>query len=254
MAACPGLDGVHYEPAEEWGFMAVRVFISGLAAGLSCLTSIAVAEPPIGSRLGERVKVGSVEPEAVSARHGHEFASCLVNRRPQKVEALFAQHDGKGYETAYKGLMSGRLDCLGMWDDGNDVTEGRRFNIPAEVMRGFLAEELIKGDSARFSALPALPRQLTYSREWYGATSRHVAVDEMATCVTETAPVATLTLLQAEPYSAAEGTAFGSLGPSLGACLRAGTKVDANRQTLRAALADALYERVANPVVASAVK
>jgi hypothetical protein len=70
----------------------------------------------------------------------------------------------------------------------------------------------------------------------------------MATCASESAPAETLALLKTLPYSDAEGAAFGAVAPHLGACLRAGVKVTGNRQSLRAALADALYQRVANPM------
>ena len=226
--------------------MKTRVLLLASAIGLS-VSVAAMAEPPIGSRLGDRMTKNGRENEALSAQHGHEFASCLVNRRGLKAEALLRQKTEQGYEAAEKKLFEGQLDCFNMWDDALHITEGRSFSMPPEVLRGFLAEEMIKRDQARFGVLPALQRQLTYSRDWFGGTNRHVAVDEMATCVSETAPAQTMALIRAAPYSEAESNAFGELGPSLGACLQAGTKVDANRQTLRAALADALYQRVANP-------
>jgi hypothetical protein len=74
----------------------------------------------------------------------------------------------------------------------------------------------------------------------------------MATCVSENAPQETVMLIKSEAYTAAEMAAIQALAPTLGACLRVGIKVDANRQTLRAALADALYQRVANPALPSA--
>jgi len=227
----------------------MRVCVLLVVSAIGLIASVAaVAEPPIGSRLGDRVVKGAVEDEATSARHAQEYAACLVNRRADKVQRLLSQTNDAGYKAAYKDLTTGPIDCFDMGDDLNDVSAGWRFMIPADIMRGMLAEQLIKHDVARYAVLPVLPRQRTYSRTWYGATNRDVSVDEMATCVSETDAPDTLSLLKTEPYSDQEGTAFAALGPTLGACLRAGVKVAGNRQSLRAALADALYQRVANPV------
>ena len=230
--------------------MKVRISLLASAIGLSCVAiaaAVAAAPDPVtGSRVAERVKPNA-ENEQTAARHGHELASCLVNKRRDQSQRLLAQISEDGYAKAYKALTSGDLDCFNMWDDATHITGGRYFSIPPEVLRGLLAEQLIKRDLARFAALPAMPRQMVYTRPWYAGTNRHVAVDEMATCVSESAPGETLALLKSEPYGAAENAALGALGPHLGACLRIGAKVDANRQTLRAALADALYQRVANP-------
>ena len=228
--------------------MKVRNLLFASAIGWLLVATPAAAEPdpPLGSRLGNRTNPNA-EDEQTAARHGHELASCLVNKRRGLSERLVAQTTESGYKAAYKALTGGDLDCFNMWDDATHITGGRMFSIPPEVLRGLLAEQLIKRDLPRFAALPALPRQMVYTRAWYSGTHRHVAVDEMATCVSESAPAETLSLIKTEPYSEAEGAAFGALGPHLGACLRIGAKVDANRQTLRAALADALYQRVVNP-------
>ncbi len=125
----------------------------------------------------------------------------------------------------------------------NDLVEGRRVAFPPDVMRGMLSEYLIKGSEAAVRQLPALPRQQTYKRPWFVATDRHIAVDEMATCVSEVDPARTLAILKTEPYSAAERQAFTAITPVMGPCLSVGAKLQANRQALRAALAEALYQR-----------
>ena len=145
--------------------------------------------------------------------------------------------------------MSGEHECFSM-TEGNDLVEGRLVAFPPDIFRGMLAEWAIKADLAKFSVLPALPRQLTYARPWYAITHRDPSVDEMATCVSETAPSEALALLKTIPYSDDEGAAFGALGPNLGACLRAGVKITGNRQSLRAALAEGLYQRIAIPASA----
>jgi hypothetical protein len=115
-------------------------------------------------------------------------------------------------------------------------------------MRGDLAEEFIKRSwHYNASRLQPLPIQKVYSRAWFGFTGRNVSVDEMAACVADTNPAAVLALIDSEPFSNAEATAFGNLIPSLGPCLRAGTKLEGKKEPLRAALSEALYQRLANP-------
>ena len=213
---------------------------------LLCIAMPVAAEPPIGSRLGERIERDPMKKERESALGAQEMARCLVNKQGHTVRAYLAAltlKDG----ARFSNQMAGEHECFSM-TEGNDLVEGRLVTFPHDIYRGMLAEWLIKGDVATYAALPALPRQLTYSRIWYAATERDVSVDEMATCVSEIAPTETLALLKTEPYSDAEGTTFAAVVPSMGACLRAGVKLTGNRQSLRAALADALYQRVANPV------
>lgn len=220
------------------------------AVGLLCIAAPVLADPPVGSRLGERTSRDPIKEERNAALGAHELARCLVNKQNSVVRQFLATLD----EAENKRLdhkMDGEHECFSM-AEGNDLVEGRVVTFPHDIFRGMLAEWMIKSDPSPFAALPPLPRQQIYSRPWYALTGRDPSVDEMATCVSESAPAETLALLKTIPYSDAEVGAFGSLTPSLGACLRAGIRVVGNRQSLRAALADALYQRVANPFPAAA--
>jgi hypothetical protein len=221
----------------------LRGFASGLF--LALMTTSASADPPIGSRLGERFQRNIVKEERDAAAGAQEMARCLANKQTNTVRRFLATIDKVESERLAK-AMNGEHECFSM-TEGNDLVEGRLVTFPQDIYRGMLAEWMIKNDERTFSALPALSRQLTYSRAWYALSGRDASVDEMATCVTEIAPAETIALLKTDPYSDAEGASFGSLGPHLGECLRAGVKVTGNRQSLRAALADALYQRVVNP-------
>lgn len=228
--------------------MKIHTLLLASAIGLSCVAAPASAEPPIGSRLGEREERNEEKRIQEAALGAHEMARCLVNTKYRTVRAYFAALTAEESERLSLQL-SGEHECLSM-TDGNDLVEGRRVSFPEDIFRGMLAEWMIRSDERTFASLPALPRQLTYSRPWYASSHRDVSVDEMATCVSETAPAQTLVLLKTVPYSEDEGTSFGALVPQMAACLRAGVKLTGNRQSLRAALADAFYERIANPAPA----
>jgi hypothetical protein len=238
---------MHYVPAEKGDFMTFRTVLLASAIGLCSVATAVWADPPIGSRLGDRTAKDPEKRERESALGAHEMARCLANKQGGVVRSYLGSLDEAESQRLDR-KMDGEHECFSM-AEGNDLVEGRVVTFPHDIFRGMLAEWMIKKDERTFAALPALPRQLTYSRPWYALSGRDSSVDEMATCVSETAPVETLALLKTLPYSPDEGAAFGGLGPSLGACLRAGIKVSGNRQSLRAALADALYQRVANPPV-----
>jgi len=215
-----------------------------LVSGLTCAAGTGWAAPPLGSRLGSEVRDEKPEDEATAARRGHVFASCMVNKRTGLARQLLAQIDEKGYEKVYRDLTSGEHECFNPGlDDATHLTYGWKLKVPPALMRGLIAEHLIKHDMANFTVLPALPRQLLYSRPWYVGTTRYAQVDEMATCAAETAPAQIIELLKTDPYSNPERAAIGVLAPTLGACLRAGFQLNPNRQALRAALAEALYQR-----------
>lgn len=220
--------------------------ISLLASAVSlCVAAPVAAEPPIGSRLGERTQREPMKMERDAARGAQEMARCLVNKRKRTVQKFLAALTEEESERLSSN-MSGEHQCFSM-TEGNDLVEGRIVTFPDDIYRGMLAEWMIKSDWITFAALPALPRQLTYSRPWYAVSHRDVSIDEMATCISETAPAEILTLLDTAPYTSQEAAVFGGLNPYMGACLRAGLRLKGNRQSVRAALADALYQRVANP-------
>ena len=229
--------------------MKFRVVLLAAAVGLLSSAS-AIAEPPIGSRLGERIDRDPMKKERDAAIGAQEMARCLASKQTRTVRAFLSTLDASENKRLDK-MMDGEHECFNM-TEGNDLVEGRVVTFPPDIFRGMLAEWMIKNDQRAYAVLPTLPRQLTYSRPWYALSGRDSSVDEMATCVSEIAPTETLALLNTDPYSDAEGAAFAAIVPHMGACLRAGVKLTGNRQSLRAALADALYQRVANPSPAPA--
>jgi hypothetical protein len=120
-----------------------------------------------------------------------------------------------------------------------------------ESIRGVVAEVLVKDDLHLAAALPAVAIQRHYSRPWFAATGRHVSIDEMATCIADTNPRGILSLLESGAKGAGEAAAFVALEPSFKTCLRAEFKLVGDRQIVRGALADALYQRM---VAASALQ
>lgn len=222
----------------------MRKFILFAAVALG-VAGAAAADPPLGSRIGNRERSNGQAAEEKAARQGHAAAKCMVNKRRQTAERMLASTDAETVKKAYKNLWAGDLTCYsGFEDNDGGFVEGRVIDAPFDVMRGMIAEELIKREAAQVAQLPLLqPLNQIYVRPWYAVTNRDPIVDEMATCVADVNPVGTLALFQTEAYTDGEMAVVQSLSPDFGRCLRAGARLTANRQSLRAALAEALYQR-----------
>jgi hypothetical protein len=121
------------------------------------------------------------------------------------------------------------------------------------LMRGLVAEAALR-DSSAAAALQPLPfQQKRYIRPWFVATGRDPAVDEMSACIADTDPSGILAMIATAPGSSQESWALGNISPWLGKCLAAGAQLHSDRAALRAALADALYQRVRDPELSIAV-
>ena len=69
----------------------------------------------------------------------------------------------------------------------------------------------------------------------------------MSACIADTDPSGIAALIATAPGSSEESWALGNISPWLGKCLAAGAQLHSDRAALRAALADALYQRVRDP-------
>jgi hypothetical protein len=205
----------------------------------------ASAEPPIGSRLGDRLDKNRVNNERDAVQAAHQLAGCMLAKRGNAGRDLLAARSDEDVKKL-QARLNGYVECFAVLP-GNDLVEEVGVEFPDDIMRGDLAEELLKKDRYHLEALQPLPIQKVYSRSWFAFTSRDVSVDEMAACVADTNPSGIVALIDSQPFSDSEGKAFAGLVPNMGACLRAGTKLDGKREPLRAALAEALYQRMTNP-------
>ena len=224
--------------------MTLRVALLA-CAGLCVVSAAAIAEPPIGSRLGDRTMKQQVKDQRDAADIAHQLAGCAVATHASAARDLLDARDAEQVKKD-RTQLSGEQECFATINR-NDLVDGVQVSYPPDVMRGDIAEELVKRAHTLVAQLQPLPIQKTYSRSWFAFTGRNTSVDEMATCVADTNPAAVLALLDSAPQSPAEGTAFSGLIPYMGPCLVAGTKLEGAREPLRAALAEALYQRMTNP-------
>lgn len=227
----------------------MRIGLS-LGVAVAMISASALAqEAPTGSRLGSRYS-GSIkysEEEADTA--ATKLTSCLVSKREVAARAFIDAYSVDESDKQYNALWSD-VSCLSLVGISG-MSDTTQLTFPRDVLRGKLAEALLKGKSSTIAALPVIPLAKDYSRPWFAATSRNPVIDEMGVCVADTNPGGIARILSTDAYSKEEAAAFGAVVPSLGTCLRAGAKLQANRQALRAALADAVYQRLARPAPAA---
>jgi hypothetical protein len=193
--------------------------------------------------LGFALFASSASAQSDSARR---YAECLTQMRPNEVRALLHAASADAANMPYHALSDDDRCFSRVFGDKQFRPEDASFSI--DVLRGKLAEQELLADVERVAALQPLPlQQKRYIRPWFAATGRNPAVDEMGACMADTDPAGIVALIRTTPGTSDESNALGALSPALTKCLSAGTRLDASRSALRAALADALYQRLSNP-------
>jgi hypothetical protein len=179
------------------------------------------------------------------------YAACLTQSRATDVRELLQAADAQAANRRYQILANDDRCFTQVF--GNQPFKPEDGAASMDMLRGRLAEAVLRDDESRVAALQALPlQQKRYIRPWFAATGRHPAVDEMGACMADTDPAGIAALIETSPGTTDENSALSALSPALTKCLSAGTRLDASREALRAALADALYQRLNNPALSLA--
>jgi hypothetical protein len=179
------------------------------------------------------------------------YVACVAQKHPAEVRQLLQATDRASADRPYRSLSDdGR--CFSMVF-ANQQYRPEDVQVPIDVLRGRLAEQSLLASAPQVAALQALPlEQKRYIRPWFAATGRDPSVDEMGACIADTDPANVLYLIRTSPGSDQENQAVAALSPALSKCLSAGTRLQASRPALRAALAEALYQRLNNPALSTA--
>jgi len=223
-----------------------------IAFATNMMAGAALADPPTGSRLGDHRRPGPTLTARDQAEGAKRMAECLYNRKTELARQALLASTKLSADAATNKLM-GNVQCFGA-EFSNDMVEERRVDFPTDILRGMLAEAALDRARDEVDVLQPQPLQQIYQRDWYAITGRHVSVDEMGACVADTNPAGVLALTRTQPTSTDENAAFGGLMDNFGKCLRAGVKLQASRPALRAALAEALFQRLNAPTPAQSVE
>lgn len=174
------------------------------------------------------------------------YLACLAQQQSGEVRVLLSTSDADVARRAYEHLANSNR-CFNE-SVGNHQFTPDELGFSIGMLRGRLAEQALIAEAPKVEGLQLLPlQQKRYIRPWFAATGRNPAVDEMGACMADTDSGGIMDLLRTQPGSSQESSAIGALTPALAKCLSAGTRLDADPKGLRAALADALYQRLKNP-------
>ena len=215
------------------------------AALIAGMTTAATADPRLGSRLGPDLD-RQYHSKASADQQARIFVSCMLKSHPALARTMLDATDKKVLEKTSNSLAE--VDSCDKLNTDETADVGG-FAYPLDILRGMVAEQLIATRLDQAANFQRLPVARAYARPWFAMTGRDQAVDAMAVCLADSNPAGDVVLLRAGAYSPAEMAAVQAIGPSLGQCLQAGYKLHANRQTLRAAIAEGLYHRLMDPPV-----
>jgi hypothetical protein len=203
--------------------------------------AVAAVVPPA---IGAAQRVGMSQEQ--SQRSTRAFVQCMVANRKQLSEQYLGATEPADFAKWRDRLWDNvRCNLPGFPGTGSGF---RSFTMPIDVERGLVAEQLILTGRVTPPTEPAKPATpAPYQPRWAAVTGRAPAVDEMADCVAANDPGGVVALLRSDADSDAEKAAFAALGEKFGQCLVSGATLKANRLSMRAALAEALYQRAASP-------
>jgi hypothetical protein len=177
---------------------------------------------------------------------GLEMAQCLYQKHQGNAERLLNARTEVEADNVFRALVN-ESGCYRQVFGGTPGDESEEARLTMGTMRGLFAEQALKDRSAAVRALTPLPQQTRYVRPWFPGTARVQWVDEMAVCVADTNPAAVASLLATAPQSAVEESALKAMEPAVDRCMSKGTSINGSNRQVRAALADALYQRVNAP-------
>ena len=225
----------------------IRKALIALSALAIAMPALAAGDPPLGSRLGNRTQkaANSAYDNYEMVRTGHLLAQCFYARRKPSVLALLNAESADAAARASRSLRS-VSDCSLIMMSTPRV-EGVSVQMPEDIRRGMFAEAALR-DIASVDTIAPVSTETSYVRSWFVVTGRVPAVDEMAVCTAAQNPDGIRALLATKPETPEELKAAQSLAPTLGPCLPQGATLKANRQSLRAALAEALFHRAVAPM------
>jgi hypothetical protein len=201
-----------------------------------------------GAMLAPAVPAQAATSGPEFTRAGHKLAQCLYTKRKTEVVGALGASTAER-ASYYQTMLRNSPACSNVTVTTRQV-EGASVSAPDDIMRGMYAEAALR-DVRAAADLGPLSAEPSYTRDWFAATGRQAVVDEMAVCMAAQHPIGIRKLLGTAPESPEELEVIRALGGVLAPCLPQGATLKANRQTFRAALAEAFYHRATTPVLAA---
>jgi hypothetical protein len=204
---------------------------TALALFILLCASAAPAKPATASERKDTAKAVETMDRAVA---------CLFKRNPGRVRAYLASVPGSREEAIIASYFFHQLG----WCLSGGVT---RLWINGSMARGIAAEHVLVAD------FPGEPRAMAtaFDNQSFGPLSKPLEVTpeiaaayDLARCAVQRDMAGVARLIGTRRGSAAEGDSVRVLTPTLSACVVAGATFSTDRDSLRAFLAEALYQVV----------
>jgi hypothetical protein len=171
------------------------------------------------------------------------MGGCLYGKERGTARALLRTVPGsKDEERSVVGMRSRLEQCVN--------GDARAIQFTGFVLRGAVAEGIFLAmyptDPVGASAAvdrPDLPASWLQAYGKDPSIGPILALHQLAACVVRAAPVETSRLMRTTPGSAEESAGFQAVAPHLGPCVNQGRSFSSDKTTLRALIAEALYDR-----------
>jgi hypothetical protein len=214
-----------------------RIFASAAFLILAAAGAATAQNPTSSSDRITRPGIRRGDAARTDSTFRHVIA-CTVQREPTRSRNLIASMPGSEAESMIIGSYQSRLDqCYPQLVGGLGFTW--------ELLRGGIAEVFYHQDFP--GGLPAAPAGApseaalawTRPRLFEGRVTGSEIPHAIARCLVLRQPATVSALLASRPFSARELSATHALEGDLAACITAGTRFTASRQSLRGLLAEA---------------
>lgn len=223
------------------------ISLLGLAA---LIANPVLAEPPTGSRMGNRLKkvenFSKRDPYALAYRS----ARCAAALKSSAVrQVLDASTQASRSDARQKiGMLH---NCSMAYFFGGEAEE-IHYTMDQVILDGMYGEAVVM-ESKAGRDMPAMPVVADYNRPWFAVSGRNPVMNEVAVCISEIAPSKTFALFDTKIGSPEEMSAARALAPELGTCVPANVELVVEPRTLRSALGEAMYHRIYDRATAAAV-
>lgn len=194
-------------------------------------------------------------PEVQASMEGMRFGQCLANYRPREADTWLATAPGTSASDAAQAALMPRHEshCVQF---GAITIGGSSLTFSPRTLRGHVAQGRYLAlyangapPSVADAAQTTIPVEIYNARVTSAADTESEIIRIFGDCMAAAEPMKVDALIRTQMESRAENAAIGALQPAMGPCLWNGQTIAFSRESLRAALADALYRKaIALPV------
>lgn len=231
----------------------MRALLVTIAAlGLCSSSSMAQLKPE--RQTGSMIPVKPVNLDrrrAAEVQHG--FAQCVYKSNPRAAAALLSHSDPLSSDLPGAGIKSLNAsfdmeNCLSREASGSESALGLR--MPVATVRAMLAEQAYFAAQRQVPKLPegaveTLARQFVTTGDQLSLAKGMAALSD---CVVFHDLGGADALLRTSPSSPSEHIAAIALAPAFGGCLLQGQRFTLNSKSMRAIVADGLWNRFARQI------